>query len=30
MNEVECCYPGGKGQPLIAEMLLTTGLAPLR
>jgi hypothetical protein len=30
MNKVECCYPSGKGQQLIAEMLLKAGLAPLR
>ena len=30
MNKVECCYPSGKGQQLIAELLLKTGLAPLR
>jgi hypothetical protein len=30
MNKVECRYPSGKGQQLIAEMLLKAGLAPLR
>jgi hypothetical protein len=28
MNKVDCCYPSGKGQELIAELLLRTGLAP--
>jgi hypothetical protein len=28
MNKVDCCYPGGKGQELIAALLLRTGLAP--
>jgi hypothetical protein len=30
MNKVECCYPSGKGQQLIATLLLSSGLAPLR
>ena len=30
MNKVDCCYASGKGQQLIAQLLLTTGLAPLR
>ena len=30
MNKIECCYPSGKGQQLIAQLLLETGLAPLR
>jgi hypothetical protein len=30
MNKIECCYPSGKGQQLIAQLLLKTGLAPLR
>lgn len=30
MNKVDCCYPSGKGQQLVAQILLKTGLAPLR
>lgn len=30
MNKVDCCYPSGKGQELIARLLLRTGLAPVR
>lgn len=30
MNKVDCCYPSGKGQQLIAELLFRTGLAPIR
>jgi hypothetical protein len=30
MNKVDCCYPSGKGHQLIAQLLLKTGLAPLR
>lgn len=30
MNKIDCCYPSGKGQQLIAQLLLKTGLAPLR
>ena len=30
MNKVECCYASGKGQQLIAELLIRTGLRPLR
>lgn len=30
MNKIECCYPSGKGQQLIAQLLLKTGLAPLQ
>lgn len=29
MNKIDCCYPSGKGQELIAKLLLRTGLAPL-
>jgi hypothetical protein len=30
LNKSECCYASGKGQQLIAQLLLNTGLAPLR
>lgn len=30
MNKVDCCYPSAKGQQRIAQLLLGTGLAPLR
>jgi lysophospholipase L1-like esterase len=30
MNHAQCCYPSGKGQQLIAELLYGSGLAPLR
>jgi hypothetical protein len=30
MNHVDCCYPSGKGQQLIAQLLFKTGLKPLR
>jgi hypothetical protein len=30
MNHEDCCYPNSKGQQLMAELLLETGLAPLR
>jgi hypothetical protein len=30
MNKVDCCYASGKGHQLIAQLLLKTGLAPLR
>jgi len=30
MNKVECCYASGKGQLLIAQLLVRTGLRPLR
>lgn len=28
MNHAECCYPSGKGQQLMAELLVKTGLDP--
>jgi hypothetical protein len=28
MNKIDCCYPSAKGQQLIAELLLKTGLKP--
>jgi hypothetical protein len=30
MNKVDCCYASGKGHQRIAQLLLKTGLAPLR
>ena len=30
LNLEDCCYPSARGQQLMAEMLLKTGLAPLR
>jgi hypothetical protein len=30
MNKVDCCYASGKGHQLIAQLILKTGLAPLR
>jgi hypothetical protein len=30
MNKIDCCYPSGNGQQLIAQLLLKTGLAPGR
>lgn len=30
MNHADCCYPSGKGQQLLAELLYRTGLAPIR
>jgi hypothetical protein len=30
MNKVDCCYPSAKGHQLIAQLLVKTGLAPLR
>ncbi len=30
MNKQQCSYPSAKGQQLIAQLLLQTGLAPLR
>ena len=30
LNHQDCCYPSAAGQQLIAELLLKTGLAPLR
>ena len=30
MNHADCCYPSGKGQQLIAQLLFKTGLKPLR
>jgi hypothetical protein len=30
MNKTDCCYPSGKGQQLIAQLLFNTGLAPRR
>ena len=30
MNHTDCCYPNGKGQQLIAQLLFETGLNPLR
>jgi hypothetical protein len=28
LNKVDCCYASGKGQQLIAELLLKAGLKP--
>jgi hypothetical protein len=30
LTRIDCCYPSGKGQQLMAELILKTGLAPLR
>ena len=30
LNHADCCYPSGKGQQLMAELLFQTGLAPVR
>jgi lysophospholipase L1-like esterase len=30
LTKAPCCYPSGKGQQLIAELVFKTGLAPLR
>jgi lysophospholipase L1-like esterase len=30
LNHEDCCYPSAKGQQLIAELLLETGLQPVR
>jgi len=30
LNHEDCCYPNAKGQQLMAELLLKTGLAPVR
>jgi lysophospholipase L1-like esterase len=30
LNHEDCCYPSAKGQQLMAELLLETGLAPVR
>ena len=30
LTKAPCCYPSGKGQQLMAELVLETGLAPLR
>jgi lysophospholipase L1-like esterase len=30
MNHSDCCYPSGKGQQLIAQLLFNTGLKPIR
>jgi lysophospholipase L1-like esterase len=30
LNHDDCCYPSGKGQQLMAELLFRTGLKPLR
>lgn len=30
MNHADCCYPSGKGQQLIAQLLFKTGLKPIR
>lgn len=30
LNHQDCCYPSAKGQQLMAELLLKSGLAPLR
>lgn len=30
LEKTECCYPSGKGHELMAELVLKTGLAPLR
>jgi hypothetical protein len=30
LNHEDCCYPSAKGQQLMAEMLIGTGLTPLR
>ena len=30
LNHEDCCYPSAKGQQVMAELLLKTGLSPLR
>jgi lysophospholipase L1-like esterase len=30
LNHEDCCYPSAKGQQLMAQMLVKTGLAPIR
>jgi lysophospholipase L1-like esterase len=30
LTKADCCYPSGKGQQLMAELVLRSGLAPLR
>ena len=30
LNHEDCCYPSAKGQRLMADLLIQTGLAPLR
>jgi len=30
LNHEQCCYPSAKGQQLMADLLLKTGLAPIR
>ena len=30
LNHEDCCYPNAKGQQLMADLLLKTGLAPIR
>ena len=30
LNHRDCCYPNATGQQLMAELLLKTGLAPIR
>lgn len=30
LNHEDCCYPSAKGQQLMAELLIKTGLAPVR
>jgi lysophospholipase L1-like esterase len=30
LTKADCCYPSGKGQQLMAELVLKSGLAPLR
>jgi hypothetical protein len=29
LNHEDCCYPSAKGQQLMAELLVKTGLSPL-
>jgi len=30
LNHEDCCYPSAKGQQIIAERLVSTGLEPVR
>jgi len=30
LTKAPCCYPSGKGQQVMAEVVFKTGLAPLR
>jgi len=30
LNHEDCCYPNAEGQQLMADLLLKTGLAPIR